>query len=203
VANESHQNDVAPADAPPQPLATLDAITLGQRGASRRRFARVGAGATGVLLTLASQPGMACDICMSASGFQSHSKSMTAASHKVAVTCNGRDPSYWRQTRSWPRGCRTTNTFSQHFSCAGSTRTTYGSTSCMKILTPQSFDSQGVGVYLMAMYLNVLSGKTSFMTVEQVRAIWTEYQATGYYTPTAGVKWNASQIVFYLSGTMS
>lgn len=204
MANESHQNDVAPAtDAPQQPLATIDAIALGQRGASRRRFARAGAGATGVLLTLASQPGMACDICMSASGYQSHSKSMTAASHKEPVVCAGRNPTYWKHTRSWPRDCRSSAEFGKHFTCFGSTTNTYGSTTCMKILTPQSFDPHGVGVYLMAMYLNVLSGKTSFMTVEQVRAIWNSYRDTGFYSPTAGVKWDASQIVFYLSGTMS
>jgi hypothetical protein len=203
VANETPQNDVAHTPGAPQPpLATVDAIALGQRGASRRRFARAGAGATGVLLTLASQPGMACDICMSASGYQSYSKTMTAASHKEQVTCTGRNPAYWKGTNSWPRECPSSTTFSQHFTCNGSTNSTYGVTSCMKILTPQSFDSHGVGVYLMAMYLNVLSKKTSFMTVEQVRAIWNSYRDTGYYSPTAGVKWDASQIVFYLSGTM-
>lgn len=203
MAIDHHQNDVAPAaDVPHSPLASLDAIALGQKGASRRRFTRAGAGATGVLLTLASQPGMACDICMAPSGYQSYSKTMTAASRKVAVTCTGRNPNYWKGTSSWPSGCRSSTMFNKVFTCNSVTNKTYGATNCMKILTPQSFDSSGVGVYLMAMYLNVLSGKTSFMTIEQVRAIWTEYQASGYYTPTAGVKWNASQIVFYLSGTM-
>lgn len=204
MANENHQHDVVPStDAAQQPLASLDAIALGQKGASRRRFTRAGAGATGVLLTLASQPGMACDICMAPSGYQSYSKTMKAASHTGApVTCQGRSPTYWKGTTSWPSSCHSTTMFNKVFSCNSVTNRTYGATSCMKILTPQSFDSAGVGVYLMACYLNVLKGWTSFLTIEQVRAIWTEYQATGYYTPTAGTKWNASQIVFYLSGTM-
>lgn len=201
---ETHQDNAGQNAGDSQPsLPTVDAIALGQRGASRRRFARAGAGATGVLLTLASQPGMACDICMSASGYQSYSKTMTAASNRTPVVCAGRGPSYWKYTSRWPRDCHASNPFSQHFPCTGSTASTFGSATCMRILTPQSFDPHGVGVYLMAMYLNVLSEKTSFMTVEQVRNIWTEFQSTGYYTPTAGVKWNASQIVFYLSGTMS
>lgn len=205
MAKETHQNDVTPAaDGVQHPsLPTADAIALGQRGASRRRFARAGAGATGVLLTLASQPGMACDICMSASGYQSYSKTMTAASNRTEVVCSGRGPSHWRNTENWPAGCKVSNLFGNHFDCVGFTRYTYGASTCMKILTPQFFDPHGVGVYMMAMYLNVLAGYTSFMDVEKVRAMWKEYVETGYYTPTAGVKWNASQIVFYLSGTMS
>lgn len=199
---DNQQNAVTPSDAPQQALANLDAIALGQRGASRRRFTRVGAGATGVLLTLASQPGMACDVCMSPSGYQSYSKTLKTASRAPAVTCVGRGPSYWRGTSSWPSGCSSGTMFNKVFTCNSRTNQTYGKTNCMRILTPQSFDSGSVGVYLMAMYLNVLSKKTSFMTIEQVRAIWNEYQSSGYYTPTAGVKWYASDIVLYLSGTM-
>lgn len=36
---------------------------LDARGRARRRFTRAGLGATGVLMTLASQPGMAADVC--------------------------------------------------------------------------------------------------------------------------------------------
>jgi len=202
VAKETHPNDVAPvADGVQQPpLPTADAIALGQRGASRRRFARAGAGATGVLLTLASQPGMACDICMSASGYQSYSKTMTHASSRVEVICSGRGPSYWSQTGNWPSGCSASSLFGKHFECVGFSQYTYGSASCMKILTWQP---QSVAAYMMAMYLNVLKGYTSFMTVEKVRAMWKEYIETGYYTPTAGVRWYTPQILFYLSGTMS
>ncbi len=202
IDNQPNDLDQQP-DAPQQALASLDAIALGQRGASRRRFARAGAGATGVLLTLTSQPGMACDICMAPSGFHSYSKTMTKASHAVAPVCNGKGPAYWRSNHSWPNGCHSTTKFGEIFDCKRTTSgQLYATRTCMDSLKPQWFDSHAVGMYLMAMYLNVLSKKTSFMTIADVRNMWREYHWSGYYVPTAGVKWDASDIVFYLSGTM-
>jgi hypothetical protein len=46
-----------------------------------------------------------------------------------------------------------------------------------------------------------MQGWTPFLTVERVQSMFSEWQATGYFSPTAGVKWSAAQIVDYLKRT--
>ena len=60
----------------------------------------------------------------------------------------------------------------------------------------------GIGRHLMACYLNVQAGLSSFQTVPMLQRIWLEYQTKGYYMPTAGVRWDGAKIVEYLQGTM-
>ena len=205
MAQETHQKDdahrVADAQQEPAPLATVDAIALGQRGASRRRFTRAGAGATGVLLTLASQPGMASNVCMSMSGFHSYSKTMKLSSHSPPIACGGHGPDYWKA--HWPNVCAADAMFHTVFSCSYRTSQTYAKTTCRDILSLKPFDTAGVGAYLMATFLNVATRQTDVMTIEQVRTIWKEYDLAGYYAPTAGVKWYAQDIVRYLAINMS
>ena len=70
---------------------------LAPKGVARRRFARVGAGATGVILTLHSQPGMATfskTLCKSPSGYMSMKP---GASAKPQVSCSyNRSHGYWK-----------------------------------------------------------------------------------------------------------
>jgi hypothetical protein len=170
------------------------------QGASRRRFTRAGIGVTGVLLTLASQPGMATDICTSPSGslsggLQSH--------HGPAPICSGVAPDNWKNQATWPRGVTHDTRFGEIFSVNQSRMNTYGAATCIAMLEQQPFDEASLGMHLVATYLNILSGRISFLSIEALRNIWSEWQASGYYTPTAGVQWNAAAIVVYLSGTMN
>ena len=197
----SESDPVAPApsagDVPP-------AAALSAKGAARRRFTRVGAGATGVLLTLHSQPGMACTYCgISASAAVSaigQNKAVGTLSHRgPAAVCNGIKPSAWCQT-SWPSGCSPTDAFGKHFGCRiGST---YANTSCKDIMQGASCDSSKMAQYMLAAYLNVLSGRVNFLSIESLRNVWTEWVLKGYYAPMAGQKWYANDIVGYLYGTM-
>lgn len=172
---------------------------MSEHGASRRRFAKAGIGASGVLLTLASQPGMATDICTSPSGSLSGGLN---SHHGPPPACSGRAPDYWKSHTPWPRGLTRDTRFGQIFSVNGRYADRWGATTCMAMLAGQPFDDAALGMHLVATYLNILSGRVSFLTTEALRNIWSEWQAKGYYTPSAGVQWNAAAIVVYLSGTM-
>ena len=205
MANENQQNDVPQQPAvPPQPVSA-DAA-LGARGASRRRFARAGAGATGVLLTLASHPGMACSVNVGPSGYQS---AVTAANKGMKLSnvpknhSAGLPPRYWASGYGWP--CGTNVQFGHVFSCTranGATATTTLMAHCAgrSIVTG---NKARIAQLLAAAHLNVLSGRSPFLTLQNLQAIWGEYQLKSQYTPMAGVTpWNAADIVAYLSGTM-
>jgi hypothetical protein len=71
----------------------------------------------------------------------------------------------------------------------------------LDLLTSQDFDKYNVGMHLVAAYLNVKQGLTPFLTVERLNSMFTELQKYGYFTPTAGVKWTAAQVVDYISKT--
>jgi len=205
VANENQQNDVdRPAGVPP--IASLTDAALGARGASRRRFARAGAGATGVLLTLASHPGMACSVYQGPSGWHSANIAKTkglTVSHTVKAPSSGLPPEAWCSRGSWP--CQTSVRFGSVFNCNSSNLN-------MKYATlmqhcsgkfASSGDKGKIAKLLSAAYLNVLSGRSPFLTQQILNNIWTEYQSRQTYTPMAGVTpWNAVTIAAYLSGTM-
>lgn len=199
MANENQQNDV-----PQQPAVVVPGNAgLSKQGASRRRFARVGAGASGVLLTLVSQPGLAtCNVCKTPSGYQSF-KTNGAGSRVADVTCTGKMPLHWKSA-SWPSGCKTSGSFGTYFNCNNSANRSYGTKTCLDILSPTNTSGlKGqVAMYLMAAYLNVLSKKSTFITTTHLTDIWKEYSVKSIYTPTAGVTWDAWGIIEYLSGTM-
>ena len=205
MANENQQNDVTPVVAD-QSGTGVTAAGLGARGASRRRFARAGAGVTGVLLTLASHPGMACSVNQGPSGWHSantaKSKGLTV-SHKVSAPSSGLPPSAWCTRSSWP--CASTVRFGSVFSCSRVNATCANAT-LMAHCSGRSGvtgDKGKIAALLSAAYLNVLSGRSPFLTQQVLQNIWSEYQRTATYTPMAGVApWNAVTIATYLSGTM-
>lgn len=206
MANENQQNDVTPAVAG-QPSAGVTAAGLGARGASRRRFARAGAGVTGVLLTLASHPGMACSVNQGPSGWQSvntaKSKGLTV-SHKVNLPSSGLPPLTWGTHSGWP--CSTTLLFGKVFSCKKASSATCANATLMAHCSGKAGvtgDKGKIAALLSAAYLNVLSKRSPFLNQQILQNIWSEYELTGKYTPMAGVTpWNAVTIVTYLSGTM-
>ena len=56
--------------------------------------------------------------------------------------------------------------------------------------------------HVSAALLNAATNRTPVLDVQRVKTIWNEYSSTGYYAPTAGVKWGPLEIVSYLQTTM-
>lgn len=183
------------ADTPPQ---TQEIVTPATFGASRRRFAKAGLAASGVILSVVSQPGMACSICTSPSG----SLSGGLSHHGPAPVCSGKPPSYWQGCSSWPGGCQGSTLFRTVFHVPSS-KSQYYPPSFKEVFENPIFDTTGLGSCLAAAYLNASAGLTSYLTPGTVQSIFQEWQTSGFYTPSAGVKWDATQIVAYLEGTQN
>lgn len=179
------------------------AETLDARGASRRRFARVGAGASGVLMTLASQPGMAA-VCATPSG--SLSSGMTSRAPNTQVSCGGLSPGYWKN-HTWPHGCNRNKKFGEVFPCSAGSSVMAGM-SMYDVLcqNDQAVDKHNTGAHVVAAYLNWRNNKTYVITPTMLAKIWKEYQdtggqAVGYYVPAANHKWYGNDIVAYIIST--
>lgn len=181
---------------------------------SRRRFA--GLGASSVILTLASQPAMANSVMctsLSAAGSVVHSRSTTV------LVCNGMSPGYYRKSANWAgTGVDPNGMFKNYFSTVGVGRQLapytllqvvtgdFAVTSADgKVTNPATNpDQNNVARNVIATWLNVLSRRVSFFTIESVMTMWSEYAATLYYVPTAGAQpWNGSTLVFHLKERMS
>lgn len=193
----------AQGDAGKAAMASPVGTAISTRGLARRNFTKAGIGASGVLLTLVSQPGMASSICRSPSG----SLSGGLESRVPVTNCLGKIPGYYASNSgaNFPAGVLIDVKFGDVFACTGTNSATFGdkSTTLLSILTEQSFDSAHLGMFMSATYLNIMAGRIGFLTVNQLQAIWSDWQSKGYYEPTAGTNWYASDIVTYLSGTGS
>lgn len=168
-------------------------------GQARRGFAKLGIGAGGVILTLASQPGMAQTMCASPSQSLSKWKSTHVGE---PLQCAGLSPGYWEKTfHSWPSPLdRDTLTFGAMFDCGA--RADYRDILVQTLLSPQKFDTNNIGRHFAATFLNIKDKKISFLTIEGLQHMWFEYMTTMSYRPTAGVVWDGPKIVAYLQSTM-
>jgi hypothetical protein len=190
MVNQEQQDGNANAPAAPAAIPPLS-----PQGASRRRLA--GLGVSGVVMTVASNHAMAALVCKSPSGALSGNLN----SQTPDVVCNGVSPGYWKtHPNSWPSQVKTTDLFSQHFACTGP----LSGVKCMQMLSKQAEDKNNVAMHIMATYLNVLSGRISFLTPQAVLDIWAQYNTYGTYTPHgATTPWSGSQLVDYLASTQS
>lgn len=59
-----------------------------------------------------------------------------------------------------------------------------------------------LGRYMVAALLNARSGRTPVLDESGVRNMWNDLVNRGYYEPTAGIRWTATDIVTYLRTTM-
>jgi hypothetical protein len=180
-------------------------LSLSGRGATRRRLAKAGVGAAGVLLTLESRATMGPMMCKAPSGALSGGLS---SHYGPAPVCQGRSPGYWKNhPGAWP--IPTGTFFADVFYVPGNRRTctvktkntNYLCSTMMFLVSPQSFDKYNLAMHAIATYLNIKSGKINFLSVETLLNMWYEVQTKGVYTPTAGVTWNAEQVKNYLQAT--
>ncbi len=174
---------------------------LSERGKTRRRLAKAGAGA-GVLLTLESKQAMATSaMCKSPSGSLSGGLS---SHYGPAQACKGLSPGYWKNHTDWPISCNTM--FASVFYVPGNylqcdpkkAATSYLCATMQTLLSHQSYDTNNLAMQAIAAYLNILSGRVGFLSVETLLAMWREVTTTGVYNPTAGVTWSRAQVASYL-----
>jgi len=190
----AHHEQNGTADEPSPPASVAPSTPLTPKGASRRRMA--GLGVSGVVMTVASNHAMAAIMCRSPSG----ALSGNLASRQPEMACNGAKPEHWAlPTTPWPSEVRTNDRFSRFFDSHGP----LGGASTLEVLTGSSHDEDQVAKYVMAMYLNVCSGRSNFMTRQAVKDLWVKYYRSKSYTPVGGATpWSGPQLVSYLSSTM-
>ena len=203
MATENHNNDK---------IETAPSLT--QRGAVRRRLAKIGMGA-GVLATLESKSAMASMVCRAPSGSLSNGLAASHYANGTAPACNGLSPGYWKQSQhAWPvsRDLMFTSVFyalSPGTTCpvrADSYKNgdcyNPGSYYCARLedmLNHQDFDTNNVGMHLVAAYLNLQAKYIGFIELTDLQTMWSELQTTGRFSPTAGVYWDNAQVANYLS----
>jgi hypothetical protein len=190
------------------PQAPLD-----PKGIARRRFARASAGATGVILTLHSQPGMATfskSLCQSPSGYMSMKP---GASAQPQISCSyNRSHGYWKtHPNAWKSmaGMDSSARFSSFFRCTGS-YVGLGKVTMMQVIDPsrtiKAIDRNNVAMQCVAALLNAraarLAGIRTVLPEDEVIEIWNQFVAQGYYTPSKGAApWSGAVIAGYLEST--
>lgn len=213
--------------------STVDNSQPSLANPSRRRFNRVGAGASAVVMTLASRSVLAADaLCKSPSGHDSMAPSMNP--NKIPNSCAGVSPSQWLSRRQWPVDKNAL--FSSSFGNSGglyadapaalstsSAANNTGNTSDKTVVNSsnsasinglllndatlvQAMSGTATPVIvknLLAAWLNALQGYNTFPTTDQVIHIFKEWQQKTYYEVRAGVKWYEKEINDYLATTGS
>ncbi|WP_281911836.1 hypothetical protein [Massilia varians] len=171
------------------------AAPMTPQGAARRRLAKAGLGAAGVLWTTQAS---ATRVCVSASAALS-SGLLSKKPNATAVSCAGRSPGYWKNHGGWP--VATDTLFSRIFSCSEANDGTYGSATLLQLVEGCKFDKYNLGMHLVATYLNVKQGWTSYLSERTLLQMWAELQSTGHYQPAKGVYWDAETTKKYLAST--
>ena len=168
---------------------------LSPKGASRRRIA--GIGVSGVVMTVASNNAMAAMVCKSPSGALSGNLN----SQKPNERCDGLSPGYWKNhAESWPGEVKPGDRFAKFFPTNGALATV----TCHEVLKKQKADKNNVAMHIMATYLNVVTGRITFLTRQAVVNMWVKYDTYGTYTPTEGARpWSGEELTNYLSSTQS
>ena len=184
---------------------------LDPHGAARRRFARIGTGAAGVILTLHSQPGMAAagKVCTTPSGFTS----MTSDSNSPQQSCEeNRSHGYWKKhPDEWKSraGVDHEALFGNVFRVAGNYETIAGVT-LMEIVDPteavKAVDHNNVAMQTVAAWLNAraanYAGLPTVLSEQRVMTIWDDFVTQGYYLPGPGATvWTGAQIAEYFEST--
>lgn len=196
----------------PVPTGAQDASApvLAPKGAARRRFARAGVGATGVILTLQSQPAMATyGKCVSPSGFVS---ATTGTSLNPIRSCmSNEDPFYWQTNKTrWSSRAFTNphDRFDLYFTCpkgyAALARLTLYDVLCRKTSTIQAADPSGISRLCIAALLNARMNQQGAVVLspERVQDIWNQYAQTNVFFPAKNATpWPRSVIANYLKTT--
>jgi hypothetical protein len=207
MEDQENNSPLSP-DTQPAPQPPLD-----PKGIARRRFARASAGATGVILTLHSQPGMATfskTRCQSPSGYMSMKP---GASAQPQTSCSyNRSHGYWKShPNAWKTmaGMDSSAKFSSFFPCTGS-YAGLANVTMMQVIDPsraiKAIDRNNVAAQCVAALINAraarLGGIRTVLPEDEVTGIWNQFVTKGYYTPSKGAApWSGAVIAAYLGST--
>jgi hypothetical protein len=165
---------------------------------SRRLLLRGGAAVAPVVMAATPRSVMAGS-CTMASAFTSVMS--VAASHQASMyTCAGHGPTYWRDCvvkDAWPMSCRSTTTAcgTMYFKdvCGGGYSDTTTMMNVLKIAVPTVKDQ--LAQHIVAAFLNARKSlvPTNVVSEATLKSMWKSAGVfSGYYEPTAGVKWYAN-----------
>ena len=141
---------------------------------------------------------------------------MPTSVHGQPQYCSGRTSGYWKQPQKFsewpspylpvPSAKKPATLFKTAIFPAPVGP--YPTQTMLQVLEMGSGPPDNLGRHLTASILNVKKGWAPVLTLELLKAIWTQYintggGITGFFEPTAGVKWYHDQIVEYLITTMT
>ena len=181
----------------------------------RRSLLKAGLGGP-VILSLANRPAFG-QACLMPSNFASGNVSAPGNGQ----ACLGRSPGYWKTSQhfcEWLAPYQPLKTGSTGYTCGAvggkatlfhSTTTMFNGTQYVGKTMLDVLNLMGGGVdalarHITAALLNAKAGLTPVLKAEtNVRDIWNEFVAKGFFEPSAGVHWGPDQIVTYLQTTMT
>lgn len=209
--NKQLQNNGAPLN------LRMGGVSSARLTPGRRRFLGAGVKASPFVLTLASQPALGVT-CFTPSRSLSKNTSLSQAAKNGDCT-GAESPGNYKAQQDpagtayhWPASVKPTDPFHPFFKKGNSP----GVTQFTKVITNNNVVSMTFGealnvnapgqvhFHIIAAYLNKLGGNGAVIpdlviTVAVIQTIWSEYATNGYYAPVAGVKWDAVDIVNYLT----
>lgn len=204
---DNDKQDQAPVPTPPGQGHGAKAAP----GLSRRRLLRVSAGASPVLLTLASNPvaasrGPACTVAssfVSVATFKSRNPSVTS------IRCSSQTADYWRQQAAvHPLPAALNVTVSALLGSTTSSYNTHLVKDVMLAPLPTSGNVQTTGElgtlqHLIALALNLNAGfitTAGVFNITYIRGIWANYKSNGnrYRLPASGIDWGDTEIIAWL-----
>jgi hypothetical protein len=179
----------------------------------RRRLLRGTLAAGPVLMTVISRPVLGQTTCLAASVATSINPSGAA---RTASVCSGLTPSQWKaRAAQWPSPYHAmtlkslgvlgaSQATAYHCPTTGLNGRVYGDRTMLEVIdiNEGGVGTDALGRYIVASLLNARSGRTPVLTEVGVRAMWNDLINSGYYEPTAGIRWTAAEIIRYLKTTM-
>jgi len=193
-------------DKTPEQNGSTDAPAQGPRvRLDRRALLRAGAGATPVLLTLASNPVSAANTCVVASSFVSVATFKSRNPTVTSINCATRTCEDWR----------TALQANAQMACGlplvsatfGSTTSSYNGKKLRQVLCDYSLTASGeLGVlqHLVALHLSVSQGfmrmSAGNVSPDYLGRIWRSYKNRGnqYPLPNTNVTWSSEQLVSWV-----
>jgi hypothetical protein len=156
-----------------------------------------------VVLTLVSRPviaGGSPGACTSASAYGS----INASRPGGTPICSGRTPGYWKNygKHPWPAPYEASGSSPSKFDDVFGSG--YPNKTLLDVLEQGGGGKNAVARYIVAALLNAANSLTppTVLDASKVKLIWQDFVNDGVYSPTAGVTWNASDLVDWLKTTM-
>src|SRR5207237_3627393 len=144
--------------------------------------------------------------CQTPSGFVSGNASTAGR----VVECLGHSPQYWISFgatsvgaplhHQWPAGFPPQRLFDSVFAHNSHC---YPGQKLLDVLELQGGAPDDVARLIVAALLNAAEGLTPVLSENAVKSIWSEYLATGSFSPSSGAHWAHDDIIAYLLTTMS